>query len=245
MTPQAWYDKNKNTAVVVPLIGPDEAGQCWVTATSFLHDVFALPYLYTSAAINVWNQSLLDAYGWTKIAVGQPIRPSDLIFYDRRVGAIQGHVSIASQSGTSTDFYSWDSNWDRVNYHNAQGFPTLHTEHHTGVLNTYIVGYYRPPGGKGADTITSMLDEDGAKDLYRGLLHREPENDKVWREWVGKDYATAYKAFCGSQEWLTQNHIIKVAYPAAVARIAALEKQVNVTPEDVSFLVKLVAKLTK
>jgi len=63
-----------------------------------------------------------------------------------------------------------------------------------------------------------MNDED-AKEGYRGLLHREPENDQVWRAWVGKRFSDMSKAFRGSTEWLTQNH--------AIAFFGQREQQLN------------------
>lgn len=52
-----------------------------------------------------------------------------------------------------------------------------------------------------------MNDED-AKEVYRAGLHREPENDQVWRGNVGKRFAEVARSLRGSQEWLTQNHMI-------------------------------------
>jgi len=63
-----------------------------------------------------------------------------------------------------------------------------------------------------------MNDED-AKELYRLGLHREPENDSVWRGWVGKRFAEGARAFRGSKEWLTQNH--------AIAFFTQREQQLN------------------
>lgn len=52
-----------------------------------------------------------------------------------------------------------------------------------------------------------MNDED-AKEVYRAGLHREPENDQVWRGNVGKRFADVARSLRQSPEWLTQNHAI-------------------------------------
>lgn len=66
----------------------------------------------------------------------------------------------------------------------------------------YRIKTYSEGGGN------AVMDEEGAKELWRAILHREPENDNVWRGWVGKSYAEAARSFRGSPEWLTQNHAI-------------------------------------
>lgn len=152
MTPQAWYNNNVGKAIMVPGAKPSEAGQCLVAMDSYLHDVYNRPYIYTPAAINVWNNSLLDVLGFMKIPRGQPILAGDFVFYDARVGAKEGHVSIVSRDGgTLGGFWAYDSNWGGAKYNNTQGFPTLHEVFHADVYNNYIVGYYRLNAGKGAE----------------------------------------------------------------------------------------------
>jgi hypothetical protein len=83
-------------------------------------------------------------------------------------------------------------------------------------------------GGKGADVITNgvkYMNEDGAKDLWRLGLHREPENDQVWRSWVGHPFNEGSDTFRNSQEWLNQNHVLLVAYPAAVKALDDVRRQ--------------------
>ena len=69
----------------------------------------------------------------------------------------------------------------------------------------------------------SMTEED-AKEAYRAVLHREPENDAVWRAWVGKPFAQFSKTVRSSPEWLTQNHFI-VHFKQNEQTIAELKKQ--------------------
>lgn len=248
MTLLSWFQQNIGKAVVVPNIVADELGQCWVSATSYLHDVYGLPYIYTPAAINVWNNSLLTQYGFTKIPTNERIIAGDLIFYDSRIGAPEGHVSTASQDGTLGDFYAYDSNWDKTHFHDSNGFPTLHEVHHNDRYNGYIVGYYRRMvGGRGAGDITKQEDftmtEDEAKDLWRLGLHREPETDQTWRPWVGKRFSVGSDAFRGSQEWLTQNDILLRAYPVAMQGLTDLQAQLK-TAEDKAAVQQIIERCT-
>lgn len=66
----------------------------------------------------------------------------------------------------------------------------------------YRIKTYSEGGGN------EVMDAESAKELWRLGLHREPENDNVWRGWVGKSFAEAARSFRGSPEWLTQNHAI-------------------------------------
>lgn len=54
--------------------------------------------------------------------------------------------------------------------------------------------------------IGGMMDEADAKYLYKLGLHRDPENDKAWRNLVGKKFSTEAQRVMRSREWLTQNH---------------------------------------
>lgn len=80
-------------------------------------------------------------------------------------------------------------------------------------FETLINGVYQNPENQ-YNQGGSMTDE-AKKEVYRAALHREPENDTVWRG-VSNDPQSALKDARASTEWLTQNHVLKVAYPDAV-----------------------------
>lgn len=71
-----------------------------------------------------------------------------------------------------------------------------------------------------------VMDDDAAKDLWRLGLHREPENDQVWRPWSGKTFNDGSDYFRGQPEWLTQNDILLRAYPALTANVTNLQSQI-------------------
>ena len=86
-------------------------------------------------------------------------------------------------------------------------------------------------GGKGGAGGDEVMNENGAKGLYRLGLHREPENDQVWRGWLGKPADQGMEAFRGSPEWLSQNHVLLVAYPQAQEAIRQLQEQLKTASE--------------
>jgi hypothetical protein len=81
--------------------------------------------------------------------------PGDLVFYSAQVGAGNGHVSMVSNPGTISDFTAYDSNWGGGAF-TKNGFPFLHKVRHNDQFNKFIVGYFRPPGGRGAESVQNM-----------------------------------------------------------------------------------------
>ena len=69
------------------------------------------------------------------------------------------------------------------------------------------------------------------KELWRALLHREPENDQVWRPWVGHQFGEAADTFRRSGEWLGQNHVILRGYPELVAQYQQQTQVLNALRE--------------
>lgn len=70
------------------------------------------------------------------------------------------------------------------------------------------------------------MNDNAKKGIYRIGLHREPENDQVWRG-ISNDPEQALAKLGGSTEWLTQNHILKVAYPQAVAQLNDANRRIT------------------
>lgn len=151
MSPDSWFNRHKNTAILVPGGGDGNAGQCVQAMDSYLYEVYGKPYVYAAGALDIWNGTLLDKLGLSRIRAGQLVLPGDFVFFSASVGAVQGHVDIASRAGTPTDFYAYDSNWGGAAFKNAAGYPLLHEVRHNDIYNNYIVGYYRIPAGKGAE----------------------------------------------------------------------------------------------
>lgn len=72
-----------------------------------------------------------------------------------------------------------------------------------------------------------MMDVEDAKDCYRLGLHREPENDQVWRPLVGKKFSDEATAMRAGSEWLGQNDVLLRAYPEALKTIDALNTKIQ------------------
>ena len=91
-----------------------------------------------------------------------------------------------------------------------------------------------PEPGRGAEAAPqvikkddTVMNDDEAKDLWRLGLHREPENDQVWRPWSGHRFSEGADTFRGSSEWLTQNDVLLRAYPEAIKALDTVRQQLT------------------
>lgn len=196
---RAFLDSKVGT--IVPHPGyPSLNGQC-VTLTKALMEFLGVPNPYAARgdAINAGDTYLrqgigVPGKGWLTIVVNRDMGYIGGVHY--------GHIWVDLQGEAN-----YESNGNRALYTTKNTRPISQGQQFIN-FDQYII-----EGDNGI-----MNDED-AKELWRGLLHREPENDKVWRGWVGKRYQEAARAFRGSTEWLTQNH--------AIAFFGQREKQLN------------------
>jgi len=114
-------------------------------------------------------------------------------------------------------------------------------QNYNGSLKVSINDFF-PQGYLGALRLKgdTMLDGEGAKEVYRATLHREPENDQVWRPLVGQNAGEVLKRFREGEEWKVQND--KIAnygalnhnYVMALERIKELEAQESSEYEEVT-----------
>lgn len=181
MAPTQWLTNNKGKSILVPGGGAGNNGQCEQAVDSFIHDVLGIPYVYTPNASDFWtkfDQLGLGQY-FDKVPRGQPILPNDIIIYDSRVGAPQGHIDAASRPGIITDFWAYDSNWGNVRDPKT-GYPILYEAHHADLYNNYVYGYLRIKEGGEA-----MLDASHQATLFVAYLGRLPQQAEVDRD-VGK-----------------------------------------------------------
>lgn len=205
MTLDQCYRSNEGQALLIPGGGADNNGQCAQWADTVLHDVYGLPYVYTPAALDWWQNfgSFPQlAANFEQIPAGQPIKAGDFIFYDARVGAPEGHVDVASRDGQLSDFWAYDSNWGGSAYRNADGYPVLHEQHHNDKYNNYIVGYIRFKGGN----MPSTADTDTVKRLL--LAFWTPDQvaaaggDNYVQDNVGTETNTLIAALANSPQFL-------------------------------------------
>lgn len=184
---RAFLDSKVGT--IVPHPGyPDLRGQC-VTLTKALMEFLGVPNPYKARgnAKDAGDTMLREGIGtagkgWLTVVVNRDMGYIGGVHY--------GHiwVDLAGEA-------NYESNGNRALYTTKNTRPISQGQQFIN-LDKWIT--------EGNDT----MDENDAKNLWRGLLHREPENDQVWRGWVGKRYSEAANAFRGSAEWLTQNHAI-------------------------------------
>jgi len=158
------------------------------------------------------------------VAIGTPVRaPEDSVVFmngnnlsDQYTGAPVDGLTIVLK-GTHEHWLLHNSKLialigskvkqgDIVAYSGNTGF-TTGPHSHWGVrpLNPDINNGYRGFVDPLSVKENEMLDDEGAKDIYRLGLHREPENDQVWRAYVGRSLADVAKEVMRSDEWKAQD----------------------------------------
>jgi hypothetical protein len=162
----------------------------------------------TGGAADLWNDyTTLD--GYTKVAnspTGVPPKGAVVIWAaNTKATGAAGHVGIASGEGDADYFVSFDQNYP------TGSLPHMQRHTYEGVL-----GWYVPNDNQGTNT----MDEEAAKDVYRLGLHREPENDQVWRAFMGMKFEDAAAIVRAGTEWLTQNDVLLRAYPLVEQQLA-------------------------
>lgn len=169
---------------------PSLNGQC-VTLTKALMEFLGVPNPYAARgdAINAGDTYIRQGIGkagkgWLTIVVNRDMGYIGGVHY--------GHIWIDLQGEAN-----YESNGARALYTTKNTRPISQGQQFVN-FDQYII-----EGDNGI-----MNDED-AKELWRLGVHREPENDNVWRGWVGKRFAEGARSFRSSTEWLTQNHAIK------------------------------------
>jgi hypothetical protein len=194
---------------------PAYAGQCVSYVRLYMEEVLGIKTAVWGHAVSYWtNPAVLKHF--TKVATPQD---GDVVVWGDDAGnwtGPEGHIAIWHQGQLLNQNYGGNLKVT-ISKHFTQG----------------LLGYLRPKN-KGGE----IMDAEDAKEIYRTGLHREPENDQVWRPHVGRKFADAARALRTSEEWLTQNHAI--VYFAKVEgqknqleqRVAELDAQLKAIPSD-------------
>lgn len=187
MNPEQWYANHQGKPILVGTSDVSLSGQCFMVFDSYRNEVQGLPYVYAKGAINLWDD--FAALGldkdYVQITDGS-VKTGDFVIYSESL-VLNGHVDVAVQDGNVSDYVGYDSNWDKANYHDANGYPTLHQVLHNSSLNKFILGSLRLKGDEmPADYIVNDGDIEnyfvgflGRKptqqdlDIYRGKTHKE------------------------------------------------------------------------
>lgn len=167
MTLDDWFNQVKGT--IIDIDGhPADAGQCVQTADDCLHKVYGLPYHYGNA-IDWWNnpQELLNNF--TQVA-DSSVHKGDFVVFNQTVGSVYGHIDIAMNNGTYSNFTGADSNW--------QGDLTVHLVQHTTA--SQVLGTLRYKGG------TMIPNAEIVQSLYIHYWGRQPNQTEI-NDWVGQN----------------------------------------------------------
>lgn len=139
------FQQHQGTAILVPGGGTGNNGQCAQWSDTVLHDVYGLPYVYTPAAMDWWNDA--DELGLTasfdRVTDGTIRKGDFVVWLPLSADDREGHIDTASRDGSYADFWAYDSNWDAANFHDRNGYPTLHEVHHADALNVKVIGALR------------------------------------------------------------------------------------------------------
>lgn len=183
MTVDQWYDKRKGQVLLVPGADPADAGQCMQAADYALNEIYGLLYVWANA-IDCWNkfdQIPQLKNNFDKVSDGS-IRKGDFVIFNQGVGSVYGHIDLAMQDGTTSNFQGADSNWG--------GNKTLHLVQHAN--NVLVIGALRPKG------------EDMAKPTQKEVLSQF-RDFKVRGKLSNGDPSQDQLDYYSSRDWGTLN----------------------------------------
>lgn len=90
------------------------------------------------------------------------------------------------------------------------------------------------------------ISEEVAKKLYPLFLHRQPENDKAWQYWVGREMEEWMNQLTKpGSEWHGQNDALIRAYPAVVAENKTLKDELVSGDVDSSKKLQKIREIVK
>lgn len=100
---------------------------------------------------------------------------------------------------------------------------------HTSHLHVSVYGDYDNQKEWDIGAKKVIENREDVNKLYRATLHRDVESEEVARLRYGMDWETALNDICRSEEYLTQNHILLIAYPAIAKEIESLKAKLAST----------------
>lgn len=195
---------NGRLNIFFPGVNPTLDGQCVSLVKWFMQEMSSVPNPQAA-------RGNAKDVGRTLVAQGHAY---EVPWAERRRGDIicmeygtYGHIYVQLSGGR---VFESNVNWTGVNSKIIDGDRVYasrighESEAWRANKNSHVYRLRTYSEGNG----NAVMDSESAKELWRAILHREPENDQVWRGWVGKSYAEAARAFRSSPEWLGQNHAI-------------------------------------
>lgn len=173
MTLDECYAKYEGTVVLVDG-NPADAGQCVQWADTVLVSVYGDATHYGNA-IDWWNDPgdlLTD--GFEKITDGS-VKKGDFVIFNQKVGSIYGHIDVAMQDGTTSNFLGSDSNWG--------GNMTVHEVQHSNA--DFVIGSLRERISMGV-TIQGSPSAIWTGTTRLDVFARGSDNNLWQKTWTGK-----------------------------------------------------------
>lgn len=152
---------------------PSLRGQCFMVFDFVLHDVYGLPYFYAPGAIDIWETPgvLANSFDLIPYDPAMHIQKGDIVVYGTGVGSQFGHVDIAFQDGTGSNYVGIDSNWG--------GNLTLHQVNHNDKYNQFILGVLRFKGENMKPVSQQVPDDTTAQLLFQQLYGGNPTREDL------------------------------------------------------------------
>lgn len=155
--------------------------------------------------------------------MGRPIKGLEVPVYFSIEGNAAGHIAVVLSDGRVASA-SYAGNHDSMAIH--ANIDQLIKDYADGGVKLKYLGWGEHCANlRVVEKKGDVMSEEEAKTLFRFGLHREPENEKAWKPYVGMTFAKASKAIMQSQEWLSQNHVTKIGYAESQKKVKSLESE--------------------
>lgn len=175
MTPDSYFSPLQGQSLLYPGQSESLRGQCVQSVMMWLKETGTEPPIYPSA-YQYFDKGIP---GYTKMNADL-IQEDDIIVYSKNFPPAggNGHIDVAAQDGTRTDYWGWDSNWTPLK---------LERIHHNGSDNQYIVGILRKEN--------MGLTHDQVAKICVGFTNLQPEVSSAFMNNIGQDLDTVLNNF--------------------------------------------------
>lgn len=192
------------------------------------------PYQITTVYGNVEGYPLNNGFhtGVDYVSDGRILSPMDSVVSATGYDSENGNYLVLEANG----YRDWFSHIKTDGYLVSKGQTVKRGQHiayqgRTGSASGVHVHHSLRVNGVMVDpekhiSIGDIMDETAGTELYWSGFHRAPESKSVAKQWNGKTVTEALRNVRTKEEWLKQNHILKVAYPEAIKIISIKDNEI-------------------